>query len=104
MAVLVRQQKLDDQDREYGTAGNRPLRCDCRCGAGGSGHRLPAQLRCRTASAPGLVGVLEDLSTPEHSIYLLCPATRALAPKVRAFFEYSLNEFGIADDSIQRDV
>jgi len=50
------------------------------------------------------VGVLEDLSTPEHSIYLLCPATRALAPKVRAFFEYSLNEFGIADDSIQRDV
>ena len=51
-----------------------------------------------------LVRVLEDFSTPERSIHLLCQATRALAPKVRAFIEYSLNEFGIADDSNQRDV
>jgi DNA-binding transcriptional LysR family regulator len=51
-----------------------------------------------------LVRVLEDFSTPERSIYLLYPAIRALAPKVRAFIEYSLNELGIADDSDQRDV
>ncbi|WP_429260080.1 hypothetical protein [Paraburkholderia sp. GAS334] len=46
-----------------------------------------------------LVRVLEDYSTPERSIHLLYPAMRALAPKVQAFIEYSMNEFGIADDS-----
>jgi LysR family transcriptional regulator, regulator for bpeEF and oprC len=51
-----------------------------------------------------LVRVLEEFSTPERSIHLLCPATRVLVPKVRAFIEYSLNEFGIADDSNQREV
>jgi hypothetical protein len=29
---------------------------------------------------------------------------RALAPKVRVFIEYSLNELGVADDSDRRDV
>jgi DNA-binding transcriptional LysR family regulator len=51
-----------------------------------------------------LVRVLEDFTTPERSIYLLYPAARALAPNVRAFIDYSLDELGIADDSGQRDV
>ncbi|MGF6781394.1 LysR substrate-binding domain-containing protein [Paraburkholderia sp. GAS334] len=49
-----------------------------------------------------LVRVLEDYSTPERSIHLLYPAMRALTPKVQAFIEYSMHEFGIVDVSGHR--
>ncbi|MGF7135807.1 DNA-binding transcriptional LysR family regulator [Paraburkholderia sp. EB58] len=83
---------------------------------GASGHVAHACVnrRIRVAGRPlvggqspvhvAVVRVLEDFSTPERSIHLLYRAARALALKVRAFIEYSLNELGIADDSDQRDV
>ncbi len=82
-------------DARYAVSSSLAVRDALRAGAGLS--LIPRAYVAEDLDQGRLQPVLQDWQTPERTLYAVYPSRQHMAPKIRAFIEFLVEEFGRAD-------